>query len=153
MQKEGTPIRIFIAEDNPADVYLLEEAFREHDLAVELYVWHDGEEALHYIDKLDDNIDLPCPDVSLIDLNLPKVGGESLIERLRASPKCSNSQIVVLTSSDSPDEKSRALALGANAYLQKPSALDEFLKIGGLVRELHARHSLQAQQHGNSLNL
>jgi two-component system response regulator len=150
MQKEATPIRIFIAEDNPADVYLLEEAFREHDLSVELHVWHDGEEALDYIDRLDDSVDMPCPDVSLIDLNLPKVGGESLIERLRRSPKCSDSQIVVLTSSDSPDEKSRALALGANAYLQKPSALDEFLKIGGIVRELHSRVCSQARPHGNS---
>jgi two-component system response regulator len=150
MQKETNPIHIFIAEDNPADVYLLEEAFREHDLSVELHVWHDGEEALDYIDRIDGNLDLPCPDVSLIDLNLPKVGGESLIERLRRSPKCSQSQIVVLTSSDSPDEKSRALALGANAYLQKPSALDEFLKIGGIVRELHSRLSSQARPHSGS---
>jgi CheY-like chemotaxis protein len=150
MQKTTGTIRIFIAEDNPADVYLLEEAFREHGLSVELHVWHDGEEALDYFDKLDDSIDLPCPDVALIDLNLPKVGGESLIERLRKSPKCANSQIVVLTSSDSPDEKSRALALGANAYLQKPSALDEFLKIGGVVRELHAQLSARSRPHENA---
>jgi CheY-like chemotaxis protein len=151
MQKTTGTIRIFIAEDNPADVYLLEEAFREHGLSVELHVWHDGEEALDYFDKLDDSIDLPCPDVALIDLNLPKVGGESLIERLRKSPKCAHSQIIVLTSSDSPDEKSRALALGANAYLQKPSALDEFLKIGGVVRELHAQLSSRSRPHGNAL--
>ena len=151
MLQQANPIRIFIAEDNPADVYLLQEAFREHGLTVDLHVWNDGEEALHYFDRLDDDSnDLPCPDVALIDLNLPKVGGESLIERLRKSPKCAGSQIVVLTSSDSPDEKSRALALGANAYLQKPSGLDEFLKIGGIVRELHFRLSAGANPHGSA---
>jgi CheY-like chemotaxis protein len=151
MLQQANSIRIFIAEDNPADVYLLEEAFREHGLTVDLHVWHDGEEALHYFDKLDDDSsNLPCPDIALIDLNLPKVGGESLIERLRKSPKCANSQIVVLTSSDSPDEKSRALALGANAYLLKPSGLDEFLKIGGIVRDLHSRLSAKARPQGSS---
>jgi two-component system, chemotaxis family, response regulator Rcp1 len=138
MPDAAIPIRIFIAEDNPADVYLLKEAFREHGMAVDLQILYDGEEALHFLDRLDGNEDLPCPDIALIDLNLPKISGESLIRRLRNSPKCEKSQILVLTSSDSPDERSRAMACGANVYLQKPSVLDEFMKIGGMVRDLHS---------------
>lgn len=138
MTDSVAPIRIFIAEDNPADVYLLKEAFREHGMSVDLNVWHDGEEAFHFLDQLDRNEDMPCPEIALIDLNLPKINGESLIKRLRESPKCEKSRILVLTSSDSPDERNRAMACGANAYLQKPSVLDEFMKIGGMVRDLHA---------------
>src|SRR5688572_15488511 len=113
------PIRVLIADDNPADVYLLEEAFRENGLTVDLNVWHDGEEALRFLDLLDGDADTPCPEVAVIDLHLPKVGGESLIERLRRIERCSGSQIVVLTSAGSPEGRTRALALGANEYMQK----------------------------------
>ena len=133
------PIRVFIAEDNPADVYLLEEAFRENGLTVDLNVWQDGDDALRFLDDLDANSGTPCPEVAVIDLHLPKVGGASLVERMRQIERCSNAQIIVLTSSGSPEERTRALALGANEYLLKPSTLEEFLKIGNVVRRLHAR--------------
>ncbi|MBC8166145.1 MAG: response regulator [Bryobacteraceae bacterium] len=123
-------IRILLAEDNPADVYLIEEALREHNVSFEITVAEDGEAAISMLASK--SIE---PDIVLLDLNMPKRSGGEVLERLRQDG-ARNIPVIILTSSDSPADREEALRLGATRYIRKPTGLDEFLEIGRTIKEL-----------------
>ena len=129
------PYRIWIAEDNPADVYLIEEAMRRHQFAYRLKTADNGEEMLNMIEKLDRDPSEGCPDLFLIDLNLPRRSGDEILARLRTSSRCGQVPAIVITSSDSPQDRARASQLGASYYFRKPADLEKFMTIGDIVRE------------------
>src|SRR5689334_24834489 len=93
----------------------------------------DGGQAIEYLDRCQTDAK---PELIILDLNLPKEDGIEVLERYRSSPALVHSQIMILTSSDSPRERQRAEMLGVSAYLRKPFELDAFLAIGGVVRNL-----------------
>lgn len=131
---ERGPVRVLLAEDNPGDVYLVREALHLEKLHFELLVQSDGEQMSDFIDKIDAG-DAPCPDLVLLDLNLPRRSGASLLQRLRQSAPCSGVPIIVVTSSASPQDRDTAARLGATSYFQKPSDFEEFMRLGSLVRQ------------------
>src|SRR5579863_96160 len=94
------PSQILLAEDNPADVGLVREALREHNVACDLRVISDGQEVLAFIDQLDADDRLPCPDLLLLDLSLPKYDGREILHYLRSSERCGRTPVVIMTSSD-----------------------------------------------------
>jgi CheY-like chemotaxis protein len=122
--------RILVAEDNPADVYLLREAMSHRSEPVELIVVSDGEEALEFIDRTGSHAGAPFPDLFVLDLNLPKSDGSDVLKRIREKPEYTHVPVVILTSSDSPRDRSVVSSLGAECFLTKPSDLDEFLALG-----------------------
>lgn len=128
-------VKIFLAEDNPADVYLLREALgiNEHD-GVELMVVHDGEQAIDFIRRREGFESVPAPDLIVLDLNLPKSDGSEVLRQVRSSEEFRSIPVVILTSSDSPSDRACAEQLGASAYLTKPSDLDAFLALGDQLR-------------------
>jgi CheY-like chemotaxis protein len=126
--------RIILAEDNPADVRLVRQALLEHAVDCELRVISDGEEVMTLIRDLDQNPGLPCPDLLLLDLHLPKRDGKEILRHLRASERCGQTPVVVLTSSDSPSDRSDAEHNAAIHYFRKPSALGEFMDLGIIIR-------------------
>jgi CheY-like chemotaxis protein len=71
----------------------------------------------------------------LVDLNLPKRDGFEVLRRLRASGRCKDIPVLVITSSDSPSDLTQAASLGAG-YFRKPPSYDEFLKLGGVLRQV-----------------
>jgi two-component system, chemotaxis family, response regulator Rcp1 len=125
--------RILVAEDNPADVYLLREAFNVVANDIELLVVSDGEEALDYVQGQGRFGNAIVPDLIVLDLNLPKSDGGDVLRCIRKTSAYSSVPVVVLTSSDSPRDRKTAESLGANCFITKPSDLDEFL---ALVRTL-----------------
>lgn len=127
------PIRIILVEDNPADVYLLEEALRAHDIAYELEWIADGEQALT---RLSGTPNGGQPNLILLDLNLPRVDGKELLAAIRRTPTLGDTPVAILTSSDSPSDRRDTEALGADCYIKKPPTLDEFLAIGRVIKEL-----------------
>ena len=127
--------RIWIAEDNPADVYLIEEALRRHNFEYRLTTADNGEEMLKMIAKLDRDPSEVCPDLFLIDLNLPKRSGDEILAQLRQSNRCAHVPAIVITSSDSPQDRARARELGASFYFRKPADLERFMAIGAIVRK------------------
>jgi CheY-like chemotaxis protein len=129
-------IRILLAEDNHGDEFLVREALREHQVQHELHVMRDGLEAVHYIERMGDATDAPCPDVLLLDLNLPHRSGHELLQLFRAHPFCRNTPVIVITSSDAEKDRRRAAELGATRYFRKPSDVDEFIQLGAIVREV-----------------
>ena len=124
---------MWLAEDNPGDVFLVETALRLENLDAELVVAADGEQMLRLLENLDAG-KTPCPDVVLLDLNLPRYSGADLLARLRESPHCGQTPVIVMTSSDAPSDHDIALRLRANGYFRKPSDYAEFMRLGALVR-------------------
>ena len=126
---------ILLAEDNPADVYLIREALREHGVNAGVRVASDGREVLKILCPEDKHEAVPRLDLIILDLNLPRHDGIEILEQLRRSV-LSAVPVAVLTSSDSPRDQKIANQLGATCYLRKPSSLEQFLALGGVLKEL-----------------
>lgn len=124
-------------EDNPADVLLIREALEEHSIRADIYVLSDGEKAVRFVES--EAKDLPNPDLIILDLNLPRKTGKEVLQHIRASEKLGAVRVVVLSSSDAPRDMEESFRLGITRYIRKPSSLPEFMKIGGMLRELLAK--------------
>jgi CheY-like chemotaxis protein len=128
-------LKILVAEDNRGDVFLMREALLAHGIEHDLFVIQDGAEALAYMERMGKSPDAPCPDVFLLDLNLPKVEGHQLLARFRGHPLCRDTPVIVVTSSDAQRDRERAALLGAARYCRKPSDIDEFMQLGAVIKE------------------
>jgi CheY-like chemotaxis protein len=127
--------QILLVEDNAADVYLVRQALLEHGVDHELTVTEDGDEAILMIEKGTTGQGKGRPSIVLLDLNLPRQNGLSVLKRLRENATCSDIAFVVLTSSDAKRDREDAASLGAT-YFRKPFELSEFLQLGALVKNL-----------------
>jgi chemotaxis family two-component system response regulator Rcp1 len=125
-----------LAEDNPADALLIEEAIERHNVPVELHVVDDGEKAIAFIERAESDPDAPCPEVLLLDLNLPRRSGKEVLERIRRSEKCKNIPVLVISSSDLSRDREELAQLGARGYFRKPTSYEQFLKVGEVLKAL-----------------
>jgi CheY-like chemotaxis protein len=125
---------ITLAEDNAADVFLVRSALEQEGFKFHLRVLSDGGQALRFLEEVENDV-LPCPDILLLDLNLPIRSGTEILAKLRESTKCSSACVVVLSSSEAPQDKERVARLGVTHYFVKSGDLDEFMKLGLVVRE------------------
>ena len=128
---------LVMADDDPADCLLTEKALRKADITCPLYVVHDGAELMDYLTHRGDYADpaaAPRPSLILLDLNMPKVNGTEVLERLRDEPELRSIPVVVLTTSDEERDVASSYALGANAYLVKPSAFDDMVSVAEVVK-------------------
>lgn len=117
-------LKILLIEDNPGDVRLLEEAFKELDANILIQVARDGAEGLDMVFQPTVPQRPGSPDLILLDLNLPKVNGHDVLARIKGDPATSQIPVIVLTSSRAESDIRRAYQAHANAYLKKPSTLD-----------------------------
>jgi CheY-like chemotaxis protein len=129
---------VLIVEDNPPDLLLVREALREHSVNCEVAVAVDGDEAADAIDQIDAEA-MPVPELIILDLNLPKRSGYEVLVHIRDSAQCANQPVIILTSSDAPKDREEAARLGATLYIQKPSNLEDFMKIGAEFKRLLSR--------------
>lgn len=127
------PFKILLVEDNPADVFLIEEALRTHDVTFDLTWFNDGEQAIEMLQSTDHSA---VPDMVLLDLNLPKVDGKEVLAQIRGMSSFENTPVAILTSSDSPRDREETKRLGASCYIKKPPTLDEFLAVGGIIKSM-----------------
>ena len=128
-------LSLLVVEDSPADVFLVKEAMKEEGLGCHLEVADDGEKAIRILDEVDAGSQ-SVPHLLLVDLNVPRQNGTQVLKRLRRSPRCANTPVVMMSTSDTPTERKLALDLGATDYFCKPSSLAEFMKLGKLLRRL-----------------
>lgn len=141
--------RILLAEDNPADVYLLREAFSTStNEELDLTVVADGEQALNFVQRNEKFSELLRPDLIVLDLNLPKNDGTDVLRSIRERDDLSGVPVVILTSSDSPRDRQLAEKLGATSYITKPSDLDAFLNLGRRLLEIAASRNGHRQAGG-----
>ena len=128
--------KVLLAEDNPADVYLIREALREHQVECDVRIATDGQQVLQILSNGSSASDTPQLALIILDLNLPRHDGIEILQHLRDSAQAPGVPVVVLTSSDSPHDRQAATQLGVARFLQKPSSLDQFLSLGAVFKEL-----------------
>ena len=90
------------------------------------------------------------PDLAVLDLNLPKVGGASVLEAMRQSKDLERVPVFIMTSSAAPREQARARELGVERFITKPLDLEEFLKIGHVVKEVLLKSTAGPEVAGSS---
>jgi two-component system response regulator len=121
------PVKILLVEDNPDDVLITRRALAKSRVANELYVVRDGQEALEYLLSQDEG-DTPRPDLILLDVNLPRVNGMEVLERIRRDDDLAVIPVIMLTASDREDDVVKSYRLGSNTYIQKPVEFEKFLQ-------------------------
>jgi two-component system, chemotaxis family, response regulator Rcp1 len=125
---------VLLVEDSPGDAGLIREALQEHGVEGEILIIADGEKAIQYIQAIDSR-SLECPDLVIIDVNLPKRPGREVLEHLRRSEKCRSLPVIILSSSDAAQDRADAARFGATRYIKKPLRLKEFLGLGAIFKE------------------
>ncbi len=118
---------ILIAEDNPADVCLIQEALRVLVPPPNIHVARDGEEAIQFLNRSEPFASAPRPALVFLDFHLPKTDPRRILSFIKGNHDLRNVPVVVFTTSNSEELIREAYALGANCYLSKPSDLDAFL--------------------------
>lgn len=129
------PIDILLVEDNPGDVRLTQEAFESLEREVNFHVVTDGEEAVKYVQLrlLDDAT--PSPDLILLDLNLPRIDGFTVLELLEEELDDLSPPVLILSSSDNSEDIAKSYEKGCNAYLTKPDDMREFASIAQSIQD------------------
>jgi CheY-like chemotaxis protein len=130
------PVQILLAEDNPGDILLVQQALEVHQIPHDLHIVQDGDEALEFVARMGKPDGVPCPDLVLLDLNLPKVDGPEVLTEFRKHPLCARTPVVVITSSDALKDRERMAEFDIARYFRKPSDLDAFLQLGAVVRDV-----------------
>jgi CheY-like chemotaxis protein len=133
------PWQVLIAEDNKSDVLLIQRALKKSGIEAQIHIADDGEKAVRFFERAEADAIAPCPDIVLLDINMPRYKGAEILRRLRASPRCKDALVLVVTSSDSSRDRTEMDALGANGYFRKPSDFSEFMTLGPIVRDLLMR--------------
>jgi CheY-like chemotaxis protein len=118
---------ILLVEDNPVDIDLTLRAFARRNLANPVLVARDGEEALAWIPRWEAGETKPA--VILLDLNMPRIDGLTVLKALKTHPEFRDIPIVVLTTSKEDRDISKAYELGANSYIVKPVDFDNFMEV------------------------
>src|SRR4030067_278339 len=132
-KSHGSPIEILMVEDNPADVRLTIEAFKDAKVLNRMNVAEDGEAAMAWLRREGKYADAPRPDLILLDLNLPRKDGREVLAEIKADPDLKRIPVVVLTTSDDERDILHSYNLHANSYIVKPVDLERFI---GVVRSI-----------------
>jgi CheY-like chemotaxis protein len=125
---------ILLVEDDPDDEALMLRVLRKHKIANEIVVAHDGVEALDYLFGTGAHAGRDLreqPQVTLLDLKLPRLDGLEVLRRLRADPRTRLLPVVILTSSKQEDDRVKGYTLGANSYVRKPVDFNQFSEAVG----------------------
>ncbi len=133
--KSATPVEILLVEDNPGDVRLTQEVLREGKVRNTLRVAGDGEQALAMLRREGAHHDAPRPDVILLDLNLPKKDGRTVLAEIKNDPLLHRIPVVILTTSKAEEDVLKSYDLNANCYITKPVDLDQFIKVIRMIED------------------
>ncbi len=128
--EDYSAIEILIVEDNPRDAELTVRALKKNNLANNILVAKDGDEALDFFfcrGKFESRSFTNPPKVVLLDLKLPKVSGLEVLKVVKGDKRTSHIPIVVVTSSKQEPDMKEAYALGVNSYVVKPVDFDQFI--------------------------
>jgi two-component system response regulator len=122
-------VQILLVEDNPADVELTRQAFAEGRVANDVHVVGDGEAAMEFVRREGEFVDAPRPDLMLLDLNLPRKDGRTVLVELKNDPDLCTIPVVVLTTSAVDEDILHAYRQHVNSYIRKPVRLDELIRV------------------------
>ncbi|HEX9922037.1 MAG TPA: response regulator [Anaerolineae bacterium] len=120
---------ILMAEDNEHDIIAARRAWQKNKIANPLHIVNDGEACLDYLYQrgaFSEPGSAPPPGILLLDLNMPKMDGLTLLKRIRADNVLRRLPVIILTTSQLEEDRAKSYELGANAYIKKPIGFEPF---------------------------
>jgi CheY-like chemotaxis protein len=126
------PVTILMADDDPDDRMLTQDALDESRLANPLRFVEDGEQLMDYLHRRGDFSDpelSPHPGLILLDLNMPKKNGREALKEIKGDPSLRRIPVVIMTTSKVEEDIVRSYDLGANSYITKPVTFDNLVEI------------------------
>ena len=122
------PVEILLVEDNPVDVMIVKEAFKGGRVRNNLHVSEDGQEAMDFLHKRGKFSSAPSPEIILLDLNLPRKDGREVLAEVKGDPSLRHIPVIILTTSQEPEDVWRSYELQANCFITKPVDMEQFTK-------------------------
>jgi CheY-like chemotaxis protein len=135
LERDCRPVEILLVEDNPGDVRLTLEAFREGKIRNHMSVVRDGVEALSFLRREGGYADVPQPDLILLDLNLPKKDGRDVLAEIKHEEQLKHIPVVVLTTSNAEKDILETYDLPARCYITKPVDFAQFVAVVKLIED------------------
>ena len=135
IQQKHRPARILLVEDNHGDVILTRYAFKESKIANEIYAATTGEEALAMLRKEGEHAQFHLPDLILLDLNLPRMSGQDVLEIIKNDSALQHIPVLILSSSQAAQDVVKSYNLHANGYVVKPVNLELFIDMVSKVEQ------------------
>ncbi len=128
-------MNVLLVEDNPGDVRLTQEAFKEAKISIKLDVTMDGAEAINFLRKDGEYANAVTPDLILLDLNLPKKDGREVLKEIKTDDLLKRIPVVVLTTSNAEQDIMKSYNLHVNCYINKPVDFEKFFDIIQKIEE------------------
>lgn len=135
MNDTELPVEIMLVEDNPGDIRLITELFKEIDIENQVNVACDGEQALMMLHKEGKFTTTRLPDLILLDLNLPKIDGKEVLREIKTDNRLMYIPVIILTTSREEKDIIETYSYNANSFITKPVDLDSFIKIIKSIQE------------------
>ncbi|MFC4122321.1 response regulator [Nonomuraea zeae] len=126
---EWRPIEVLLVEDDQGDILLTKEAFDLNKVRNRLHVVNDGEQAMAFLRQEESYAGVPRPDLILLDLNLPRMGGMEVLAEVKADAVLRTIPVVILTTSEAEEDILHSYRLHANAYVAKPVDFEQFIRV------------------------
>ena len=126
------PITILMADDDPEDRMLTQDAFTHCRVANDLRFVEDGQQLLDYLRRegnFTNSVDAPKPGLILLDLNMPRVDGREALKEIKSDPAIRRIPIIVLTTSKAEEDILRTYDLGVNSYVKKPVTFEGLVEV------------------------
>jgi len=130
------PLAVAVVDDNPADVYVIAQVLHAHGMPYLLQVLESRQRVLHFFARFATQDAIGRPDLLLLDFTFPGVDPRALLQWITTLPGCRRLRIVVMAGADDPAVEEKARALGADAVVQKPVSLQQFMATGDLIKAL-----------------
>jgi two-component system, chemotaxis family, response regulator Rcp1 len=129
----GEDIEILLVEDNPADVRLVQEVFKEARIHNKIHVALNGEKAMQLLRRESEYAQASRPDLIILDLNLPKKQGKEVLKEIKDDENLKTIPVVILTTSNVEEDLIETYQNNANCYITKPVDLDNFIKVVKII--------------------
>lgn len=129
MNSRTNPIKILLVEDNPGDVRLIKEVFKDAKIFNAMQIAYDGETAMKILRKQGEYNECSTPDMILLDLNLPKKDGREVLREVKNDEDLKCIPVVILTTSNAEEDLIDTYKMNANCYITKPVDLDQFINV------------------------
>ena len=133
--KPANLIDILLVEDSPTDVLMTREALSYHKVENPLHVVSDGVEAMRYLHQHGEYATSPLPGLIILDLNLPRMGGDEVLSQIKADERFKRIPVVILTTSQVQEDISRCYQHYANSYICKPLNFSSFTDVIRIIKE------------------
>jgi two-component system, response regulator len=126
---------ILMADDDEDDRVLVRDAFLKNGLKGELLFVEDGQELIDYLQTCVNNDSVPCPDLILLDLNMPKKDGRTALKEIKSDPRLKHIPVIIMTTSNEASDVAKCYRNGASTYISKPPSFEQLTQVVDCINQ------------------